>query len=264
MPADGDWLTTNWHKLLPLLLGFAAIWWLMPQGKRRPPIVGMIAGLAALVWGGFVLLHVGDNLLVHGLFCLFAAVAIGAAVCMITSSNPVYAALWFALVTLSSCGLYLLSSAPFLAASTIIVYAGAIIVTFLFVIMLARQSGALAYDQRTRDPLLAIGATALLACGLIMAIAQWGEDLAARQAADERGDAVASVISRTGFVKPPEHVRANTLSQPAADEELGTLRSLGRSLFGDYLYAIEVAGTLLMVATIGAICIAPRRARGTL
>ena len=71
---------------------------------------------------------------------------------MITSRNPVYAALWFALATLSTCGLFLLQSAPFLAAATIIVYAGAIIVTFLFVIMLAQQAGATVYDQRSRQP----------------------------------------------------------------------------------------------------------------
>ena len=43
-----------------------------------------------------------------------------------------------------------------------------------------------------------------------------------------------------------------------------TMRGLGRSLFGDYLFAVELAGTLLLVATIGAIAIAPRRSRGTL
>ena len=42
------------------------------------------------------------------------------------------------------------------------------------------------------------------------------------------------------------------------------MRGLGRSLFGDYLFAVELAGTLLLVATIGAIAIAPRRGRGTL
>ena len=70
---------------------------------------------------------------------------------MITSRDPVYAALWFALATLGVCGLFLLQSAPFLAAATIIVYAGAIIVTFLFVIMLAQQQGRSVYDHRARD-----------------------------------------------------------------------------------------------------------------
>jgi NADH-quinone oxidoreductase subunit J len=42
------------------------------------------------------------------------------------------------------------------------------------------------------------------------------------------------------------------------------MQGLGRSLFGDYLFAVELAGTLLLVAAVGAIAIAPRRARGTL
>ena len=93
---------------------------------------------------------------------------------MITNRNPVYSALWFALVTLSICGLFLLQSAPFLAAATIIVYAGAIVVTFVFVIMLAQQSGATIYDQRSRQPLLAtIAAFVLL--GALLATIELGD-----------------------------------------------------------------------------------------
>ena len=58
-----------------------------------------------------------------------------------TSRNPIYSALWFASVVLSTAGLFVLAGAQFLAAGTIIVYAGAIIVTFLFVIMLAQMEG---------------------------------------------------------------------------------------------------------------------------
>ena len=57
----------------------------------------------------------------------------------------------FALVVLSSCGLFLLQAAPFLMAATIIVYAGAIVVTFLFVIMLAHQEGPSDADYRSRE-----------------------------------------------------------------------------------------------------------------
>jgi NADH-quinone oxidoreductase subunit J len=64
-------------------------------------------------------------------------------------------------------------------------------------------------------------------------------------------------------VNPPTTV-ANPLSQPPGAETVGTMQGLGRSLFGDYLFAVELAGTLLLVATVGAIAIAPRRARGTL
>jgi NADH-quinone oxidoreductase subunit J len=49
-----------------------------------------------------------------------------------------------------------------------------------------------------------------------------------------------------------------------AKEDLGSLRSVGRSLFTDYVYAVEIAGTVLLIATIGAICMAPRRSQGNL
>ena len=68
----------------------------------------------------------------------------------------------------SVCGLFLLQSAPFLAAATVIVYAGAIVVTFVFVIMLAQQSGATVYDQRSRQPLLAT-VVAFLLLGALLA-----------------------------------------------------------------------------------------------
>src|SRR5262249_30564145 len=82
---------------------------------------------------------------------------------LITQRNPVHAALSFAVVVLSTCGLFLLQAAPFLMAATIIVYAGAIVVTFLFVIMLAQQSGISDADHRAREPFLStLGSFVLL------------------------------------------------------------------------------------------------------
>ena len=74
---------------------------------------------------------------------------------LITQQNPARAALSFALVVLSTCGLFLLLAAPFLMAATIIVYAGAIVVTFLFVIMLAPADGL--SDADARSPRAAAG-----------------------------------------------------------------------------------------------------------
>src|SRR5689334_12412282 len=97
--------------------------------------------------------------------------AVGAAVAglilTVTSRNPVYSALWFASVVLSTSGLFLLSGAQFLAAGTVIVYAGAIIVTFLFVIMLAQSEGQALYDRMARAPGRAtVGSFVLLAAVL--------------------------------------------------------------------------------------------------
>jgi NADH-quinone oxidoreductase subunit J len=54
------------------------------------------------------------------------------------------------------------------------------------------------------------------------------------------------------------------LSRPDADQPQGTMHGLGRALFGDYLFAVELAGTLLLIASVGAIAMAPRREQGTL
>ena len=89
------------------------------------------------------------------LFYVFSAIAIVVGVLLVTQRNPARAALSFALVVLSTCGLFLLLAAPFLMAATIIIYAGAIIVTFLFVLMLAQQEGFSDADDRSREPLLA-------------------------------------------------------------------------------------------------------------
>jgi NADH-quinone oxidoreductase subunit J len=74
------------------------------------------------------------------------------------------------------------------------------------------------------------------------------------------------------FLQPPSAVAANPLSQPLQDPsssivgatDLGTLQGVGRALFGDYLFQVELAGTVLLIATIGAIILAPRRSQGTL
>ena len=68
---------------------------------------------------------------------------------------------------------------------------------------------------------------------------------------------------RLGETRPQEDV-ANPFSQLKADQSIGRMHALGRSLFGDYLFAVEMAGSLLLIATIGAIAIAPRRRGGTL
>lgn len=172
-------------------------------------------------------------------------------VLMITARNPVYAALWFALATLSTCGLFLLQHAPFLAAATIIVYAGAVIVTFLFVIMLAQQSGAAGYDQRSNQSLLAtISAFVLL--GAISLTLQSEKIDIVRPSADLPSTDIVPVLP------------GNIMSKANAKHPVGNLKGLGKSLFGDYLFAVELAGTLLLVASIGAIAIAPRREQGAI
>ncbi|HWL11033.1 MAG TPA: NADH-quinone oxidoreductase subunit J [Planctomicrobium sp.] len=244
----------------PLLISVAlflfGVWWLIPKPKPGNKIIGLSCVLLGII-GQLSLLGIPGNPLVNEiLFWLFSGSTLLFGALMVTHHKPVYAALWFALATLSACGLLLMQSAPFLAAATIIVYAGAIVVTFVFVIMLAQQAGATTYDQHSRRPGLAVIAAFVLVGAIMTVLHQ--TDVAA--VAGE--PAVADIAVDTA---PEEEVTVfNSLSRPCAGEELGTLHGLGRALFGDYLHFVELAGVLLMIASIGAIAIAPRRGQGTL
>jgi len=110
-------------------------------------------------------------------FYLFAAVALGSALRVITHPKPVYAALYFVLTIIASAGLYLIMSAEFVAFALIIVYAGAILITYLFVIMLASQAPAEGedrneeeYDTAAREPVAAsfVGFLLLAAMSTLM------------------------------------------------------------------------------------------------
>lgn len=187
------------------------------------------------------------------LFWLFAAGAIGGAVLMISGRDPVHGALWFAVATLSVCGLFLELSAPFLAAATVIVYAGAIIVTFMFVIMLAQQGGATAYDQRPRLPLAGSLTSFFVLGALMFGLLDWQQN---PPAAAAQGPALVAAAG--------DGEQLAAISRPVTPEESRELKTLGLALFGHYLLAVELGGTLLLIATIGAIALAPRRQRGNL
>lgn len=255
-----NWLVSEWRWLVPLLLSWLSVCWMLPKEPARSRTLAGLVGVAALVMYAAYHMPVGRDVLRDVLFYLFASAAVVSAALMITDRNPVYAALWFALTTLSVCGLFLLNSAPFLAAATVVVYAGAIVVTFLFVIMLAQQAGATNCDRHAYQPAAAsAGAFLLLGC-LLFTLQSWGkiEDGPTLIIPDPQQQA-----ATLKFVRPSEAQRANLLSRPAGDD-LGSLRNVGRSLFTDYLYAVELAGTVLLIATIGAMAIAPRRSQGTL
>src|SRR5262245_33922732 len=144
----------NWAITLVCALGLLAVYLLLPRPRRFPLLWGAGATALALLAGGWLVLRVTSLSVEAFLFYAFSAIAIVAGGLLVTQSKPARAALSFALVVLSTCGLFLLQSAPFLMAATIIVYAGAIIVTFLFVIMLAQQDAPSDADARSREPFL--------------------------------------------------------------------------------------------------------------
>lgn len=239
-------------------LAAIALWLAMAQ---RVVALRLVAAAAAAV-GLLVVVSAfdgpGGRLTDKILFWLFAAGAIVGGLLMISGRDPVHGALWFAVATLSVCGLFLELSAPFLAAATVIVYAGAIIVTFMFVIMLAQQGGATAYDQRPRLPLAGSLTSFFVLGALAFALLAWQEDAAAGRVA-ERGPRLMSAVGDDG-----DAMEGPPLDTKVTPAEAAKLQTLGRTLFVDDLFAVELGGTLLLVATIGAIALAPRRQRGNL
>ena len=143
------------------VLGALAVWLIMPSKGSKHKKLGALLGLAAL--GGLLLFLLRQTGGVGGeqarpdiFYYVFTLIAVLAAVRMITHPRPVYAALYFVLVVLAVAGLFIVLEAEFMAFALIIIYTGAILVTYMFVIMLAQQSEASATDRRAREPLLAI------------------------------------------------------------------------------------------------------------
>ncbi len=149
----------NWPILLPIILGFISLVYLLPRPKKQCLTVSIIFVLATfgsmayyLVTGLGVALPVQIETV---LFSGFASLAILFGLLMIIQRNPARSAIYFGVVILSVCGLFLLLAAPFLMAATVIVYAGAIVVTFLFVLMFSQQRGGNDADDRSREPFMA-------------------------------------------------------------------------------------------------------------
>jgi len=171
----GPVLARWWPIVLPLLAGGASLYLLLPRPRPFHPAFGALAGVAALILAATHLLRPLGLTPESVLFYSFSALAVISGALLATQQNPARAALSFTLVILSTCGLFLLLAAPFLMAATIIVYAGAIIVTFLFVIMLAQQEGYSDADARSREPGLAV-LTGLLLLGVILHVIRMAGD----------------------------------------------------------------------------------------
>ena len=157
-------------------------------------------------------------------------------------------------MVLGTCGLFLLQGAPFLMAATTIVYAGAIIVTFTFVIMMAKQHGNSDADFRSREPFLASAAGFFLLGAILYSLP--GDS-------QPGGGGVPDPLPAYRWgVSPYSQIRGATLDRtPALPAE--NTAYVGRALFTAYLVAGELGGALLLVATIGSIVITTRRREGS-
>ncbi|MFL5242409.1 MAG: NADH-quinone oxidoreductase subunit J [Gemmataceae bacterium] len=190
----------NGSITLVVVLGAIGVYLLLPRPRPFPFWWGTVCSAAALLAAAVLIVHTHVLSPETVLFYSFSGLAVGAGAVLVTQRNPARAALAFAVVVLSTCGLFLLQAAPFLMAATTIVYAGAIIVTFLFVLMLAQQEGPSDADQRSREPILATVAGFLLLGTLlyVLKLSYGTEDI---DALIERTDQIAKLDSADEMIK---------------------------------------------------------------
>jgi len=165
--------------------------------------------------------------IVEILFYLFSAVLLGAALSVVTVGNPVYAVLFLVLSFFTAACIWMLLQAEFLAIVLVLVYVGAVMVLFLFVVMMLDVNVV-----RSRE-----GFTRYLPAGLLVALAMAAQ--------------MFLLIWTRGM-------ETQVLPQPLPDDYSHT-SEVGLSLFTTYLYAFEVAAVLLLVAIIAAIALTHRR-----
>ncbi|MFO7777977.1 MAG: NADH-quinone oxidoreductase subunit J [Nitriliruptoraceae bacterium] len=180
------------------------------------------------------------------LFWVFAVLALGSALAVITMRNIVHGALMLVLNFLAIAGLYLTLESAFLSIIQVLVYAGAIMVLFLFVIMLlgVDNDDLLASEPTTR--VLAVAGGALLAGALVFAFV--GPYTSA-----------ASVCGPEAAAATGDEVVCEGLAAAYGEDDPSGVSFLGRAMFTRYTYAFELSALLLTVATIGAVILARRR-----
>ena len=165
------------------------------------------------------------------LWWVFAALALGGAIGMLSGRNPVASLLFLVLTFFSLAALYVLLGAHFIAATQVIVYAGAIMVLFLFVIMLLNLGHDYHADVR-RGAWILVG---FVATGLV-------------------GFALSTVLAPETQVAPTGAAQIE-----ASVRELGAVGAIASPLFRDFLIPFELTSILLLVAIIGAVLLAKRR-----
>jgi NADH-quinone oxidoreductase subunit J len=258
-----------------IVLGATGTYLLLPHrhGSAKPRRVhavgGVLAGLALVIFAFFW--SAPGPFLTRLFFYAFSMAAVAGGLLTITSRNPIYSALWFASVVLSTSGLFLIAGAQFLAAGTVIVYAGAIIVTFLFVIMLAQMEGRATYDRAARSPGRATLTCFLLFWALLYAmltvrtpssvtVAGPGLDVAnvQRLVPNHRIASFHRITERSDAARVLANATRPSARLPVEPEDgAGThVASLGGTLYTDHLITVELAGALLFVALVGAVAIA--------
>ncbi len=166
---------------------------------------------------------------IETLFYLFAAVTVFAALRVITARNPLHAVLFLVLAFVSSAGIWLLLEAEFLAITLVLVYVGAVMVLFLFVVMMLDIN-----IEQMRKGFLRWLPVGLLLAGLIVVQMVW----------------VLGAKETSVGMTPVQHA-AN----------YSNTKELGRLIYTDYVYPFELAAVLLLLAMVSAIALTLRKRR---
>jgi NADH-quinone oxidoreductase subunit J len=229
-------LDTSEIFVIAAAMAAAAMWLMLPRVRAGAPsrAAGVVLGLASLGFFASQLPGLGDWA-DGAIVFVFSGVTVAAAAATVTVHKPVYAAIWFGLVLLGTAGLFLVQGAQFLAVATVVVYAGAILVTFLFVLLLAQPEGRAPYDRTSTEALVSATVGAVIVGVLSIALGRALSSPTLAQTTPTAARRAAGVLSE-------HHVAA-----------------LGTELFARHLVAVEVAGILLLVALVGATAIATVR-----
>ena len=247
-PAAAGWLSTGLLLAVAVTSLAVGLWLLLPKAGRNgrwPRRLGTALGLVSLALFAITGQRLG-SLGEEAVFLVVSLVAVVSAAATITCRSPVYAAIWFALCLAGVSGVLLVLGAQFLGVATIVVYAGAILVMFLFVLMLAQPSGLATSDRVTNEPLLSAVAGAVLLGLLSLSIGRLSAEDPACCRPPSKAAALAAATETDETVPPAAAVDLLAANQVAR---------LGGELFGRHLVAVEAAGILLLVALIGAIAI---------
>jgi NADH-quinone oxidoreductase subunit J len=161
-------------------------------------------------------------------FAVAAGLAVGSGVLVVTGRNPVYSAVWLLVCFLSLAVIFVSLEATFLAAMHVLVYTGAILVLFLFVIMLLNLKKE---EMGPELPLRARAGAALLCGGLFVLLAI-----------------------------PLAQAESAGRPLPPAPAEFGSIGHVGRSLFTDYALSFELMSVLILVAIFGGVVLAKKKA----
>jgi NADH-quinone oxidoreductase subunit J len=156
------------------------------------------------------------------LFYFLSALALGSAIMVVTSRNPVHSVLWLIITFFAISGHYILMNAQFLGIVNLIVYAGAIMVLFLFVIMLMNLN---AETEPVKNKWMRLAGIISGGCLLLVLVA-------ALKSAEVRGQ-----------------------SAQLKEGDIGLIQHLGKALFTDYLVPFEISNVLFLSAMVGAVVI---------